>query len=85
MVGFSGGFPYLGFTHEKLYTERKQVPERSVPAGSVALAGNQTGIYPFESPGAWKIIGHTEFTVFDPKAKDPAIIKPGDKIRFVKA
>lgn len=85
MIGFAGGFPYMGFTDEKLFTSRKSKPEKSVPAGSVALAGNQTGIYPFETPGAWKIIGRTSYLVFDPKAENPAIIKPGDKIKFVKA
>jgi inhibitor of KinA len=83
MLGFSGGFPYLGFTHEKLFTARKAVPMQKVPAGSVALAGNQTGIYPFEGPGAWKIIGHTSYPVFDIHEKDPAIIKQGDLIKFV--
>ena len=83
MVGFTGGFPYLGFTHEKLTTGRKEVPDSKVKPGSVALAGNQTGIYPFESPGAWKIIGHTDYKIFDPEANEPAIIKPGDKVRFV--
>lgn len=83
LVGFTGGFPYLGFTHEKLTTARKEKPDPRVPAGSVALAGNQTGIYPYEGPGAWKIIGRTEMCIFDLDQKEPGIIKPGDKIKFV--
>jgi len=83
MLGFAGGFPYLGFTHEKLFTNRKKIPMQHVPAGSVGLAGNQTGIYPFESPGAWKIIGHTSYCIFDVHKNDPAIIQPGDKVKFV--
>lgn len=83
MLGFSGGFPYLGFTHEKLFTKRKAAPMQKVPAGSVAIAGNQTGIYPFEGPGAWKIIGHTSYPVFDINKDDPATIKAGDRIKFV--
>jgi inhibitor of KinA len=83
MIGFSGGFPYLGFTHEKLFTKRKTIPMQRVKAGSVALAGNQTGIYPFEGPGAWKIIGHTSYPIFDVHKDDPANIKPGDQIKFV--
>lgn len=83
LIGFTGGFPYLGFTEERLHTARKDAPDPRVPAGSVALAGNQTGIYPRESPGAWKIIGRTDLGIFDPDAPEPALFQPGDRIRFV--
>lgn len=85
LIGFTGGFPYLGFTDARIYTTRKDSPNPRVPAGSVALAGNQTGIYPQEGPGAWKIIGRTDQRIFDPDAPEPALFQPGDRIRFVEA
>ena len=85
LLGFTAGFPYLGFTHPRLATARKERPEPRVPAGSVALAGNQTGIYPREGPGAWQLIGRTERLIFDPDAQQPALFQPGDRVRFVEA
>jgi KipI family sensor histidine kinase inhibitor len=54
-----------------------------VPAGSIGIAGRQTGIYPLESPGGWRIIGRTEISLFDPKCDPPALLCPGDRVRFI--
>lgn len=83
MIGFMPGFPYLGFTHEKLFTKRKTTPRLKVPPGSVALAGNQTGIYPSEVPGGWQIIGRTTILLFDADRDQPCLLQPGDRVKFV--
>ncbi len=83
MVGFLPGFPYLGLLPAALETPRLREPRLVVPAGSVAIAGRQTGIYPMESPGGWRILGRTPFRLFDPSREPPAYVAPGDRVRFV--
>lgn len=83
MVGFLPGFPYLGVLPDALVTPRLQSPRTHVPAGSVAIAGRQTGVYPMESPGGWRLIGRTPLQLFDPERNPPAYIAPGDRVRFV--
>jgi KipI family sensor histidine kinase inhibitor len=81
-VGFSPGFPYLSGLPEKLHMPRRETPRKSVPAGSVAIAGAQAGIYPVRSPGGWNVIGRTDLVLFD-AAKDPiTTLAPGDRVRF---
>ena len=82
-VGFSPGFPYLLGLPEQLQLPRRHTPRLAVPAGSVAVAGGQAGIYPFTSPGGWHILGRTDVTLFDPLLPEPALLKPGDRVRFV--
>jgi KipI family sensor histidine kinase inhibitor len=84
-VGFSPGFPYLAGLPERLHTPRRVAPRARVPAGSVAIAGAQTGIYPLRSPGGWNVIGRTDVVLFDPTRKDPAMLAPGDRVRFLVA
>jgi inhibitor of KinA len=82
MIGFTPGFPYMGILPPDLESPRKQNPRIQVPAGSVGLAGKQTGIYPFATPGGWQIIGRTPLKLFDAKSVTPSLLKPGDKVRF---
>lgn len=82
MLGFLPGFAYLSTLPEVLFTKRKLKPELRVPAQSVGLAGYQTGIYPSEAPGGWRIIGRTPIPVFDAKQPDPFLFKVGDKVQF---
>ncbi len=81
-LGFSPGFAYLGGLPEILHTPRLATPRPSVAAGSVGIAGNQTGIYPVDSPGGWKLIGRTPVRMFDPEATPPTRLLPGDKVKF---
>jgi inhibitor of KinA len=81
MIGFLPGFPYLGITEARISAARKQVPVQ-VRAGSIGLAGQQTGIYPFDSPGGWQIIGRTPLQIFDAGKEKPALFSPGDTIQF---
>jgi len=83
MMGFMPGFPYLGGLPPELETPRLENPRTRVRAGSVGLAGRQTGIYPLDSPGGWRIIGHTSVKLFDPALDPPALLAPGDRVRFV--
>ncbi len=84
MLGFAPGFPYLGGLDERIATPRLNTPRSHVPAGSVGIAGSQTGIYPLASPGGWRLIGRTPLTLFDPTAEDPVpYYRPGDSLRFV--
>ena len=83
MIGFSPGFPYLAGLPTQLYTARRQSPRLRVPMGSVAIGGNQTGIYSLESPGGWNIIGRTPVPLFDPIRDPPCLLKAGDRVRFV--
>lgn len=85
MLGFMPGFPYLGPVDESIQVPRLATPRTKVPAGSVGLAGAQTGIYPRESPGGWQIIGRTAEWLFDPARTPPARLAPGDRVRFVDA
>jgi inhibitor of KinA len=81
-IGFTPGFPYLGGLPERLQTPRRQTPRLRVPAGSVAIGGAQTGIYPFETPGGWNLIGRTPWRLFNPHAQPPALLLGGDRVRF---
>ncbi len=83
MMGFTPGFPYLGILNEKLTLPRMSTPRTRVPAGSVAIAGSQTGIYPVDSPGGWHIIGHTPLKLFDPTSENPFLFSPGDTVKFI--
>ncbi|NWF63887.1 MAG: 5-oxoprolinase subunit PxpB [Chloroflexi bacterium] len=83
MMGFTPGFPYLGILNEKLTLPRMSTPRTRVPAGSVAIAGSQTGIYPVDSPGGWHILGHTPLKLFDPLSENPFLFAPGDVVKFV--
>ena len=82
-LGFQPGFAYLGGLDERLHTPRRATPRLSIPAGSVAIGGAQTGIYPLATPGGWHIIGHTALRLFDPTALPAALLQPGDTVRFV--
>jgi KipI family sensor histidine kinase inhibitor len=82
-LGFSPGFPYLGGLPPELATPRLAAPRKVVPAGSVAIGGSQTGIYPVDSPGGWRIIGRTDLRLFDAAATPPALLGIGDAVRFV--
>lgn len=82
MIGFTPGFPFLGGLPEVLHTPRLQTPRKVVPAGSVGIANNQTGIYPIDSPGGWQLIGRTPLSLFDPRNLNPFLLKAGDKLKF---
>ena len=81
-IGFSPGFPYIGGMDHSLETPRMKTPRTVVPAGSVAIGGSQTGIYPIQSPGGWNIIGRTHLTLFEWENIDNSLIKIGTKIEF---
>ncbi|MEP7075611.1 MAG: 5-oxoprolinase subunit PxpB [Acidobacteriota bacterium] len=85
MIGFLPGFAYMGKVDERIAAPRKVSPRTQVPAGSVGIAGRQTGIYPFESPGGWQIIGRTDVKLFDPCFTRPCFLRSGDMVRFVNA
>lgn len=82
-LGFLPGFAYLGGMDERIATPRLEKPRLKVPAGSVGIAGKQTGIYPLESPGGWRLIGRTPLRLFDPGREPPTLLRPGDTVRFV--
>jgi antagonist of KipI len=82
MLGFTPGFAYLGLLPEVLESSRHATPRVRVPAGSVAVAGRQTGIYPVASPGGWRLVGRTSRRLFDPFRAEPALFAPGDRVRF---
>jgi inhibitor of KinA len=82
MLGFSPGFPYMGKLDSRLSVPRKETPRAKVEPGSVGIAGEQTGIYPFAGPGGWQLIGRTPVTLFDPAKDDPVLLHPGDQVRF---
>ncbi len=83
MLGFLPGFPYMGAVDARIEAPRLASPRQSVPAGSVGIAGRQTGIYPLNSPGGWNLIGRTPLRIFDPQKPDPALFRLGDRVRFV--
>jgi inhibitor of KinA len=83
MMGFTPGFPYMGKLDDGIVTPRLETPRTYVPAGTVAIAGSQTGIYPIDSPGGWWLIGHTSLQLFDPKSETPFLFSPGDEVRFI--
>lgn len=82
-VGFVPGFPYLGLVPEALALPRRATPRLHVPAGSVAIAGRQTGIYPADTPGGWHLIGRTDLPAWDPRREPPALLEPGVRVRFM--
>jgi KipI family sensor histidine kinase inhibitor len=82
MVGFVPGFPYMGDLPAPLELPRRVDPRVKVPAGSIAIAARQTAIYPLESPGGWHLIGSTPVRLFDVRSARPALLAPGDKVRF---
>lgn len=82
-LGFLPGFAYMGEVDERISLDRRPDPRKNVPAGSVAIAGKQAGIYPLESPGGWNIIGRTNLRLFDPESDIPVFFRPGDAVRFV--
>ena len=84
-LGFSPGFPYLVGLDPALEVPRRDTPRTSIPAGSVGLAGGQTGVYPSASPGGWQLIGRTEVTLFDLRRDPPALLAPGSRLRFTVA
>lgn len=83
MLGFLPGFPYLGGMDERIFTPRLANPRTKIPAGSVGIGGEQTGIYPMESPGGWQLIGRTPLKLFDPEQGGNRLYEAGDTIRFV--
>ena len=85
MIGFLPGFAYMGEIDERIAMPRRQTPRLKVPAGSVAIAGKQTGVYPLESPGGWNIIGRTEMKMFDPQSDPTCPLLPGDQVKFIRA
>lgn len=83
MIGFAPGFPYLGGLNPKIAAPRQESPRPVVPAGSVGIAGNQTGVYPLPTPGGWQLIGRTPVTLFNPNSTSPSLLHAGDLVRFV--
>lgn len=83
MLGFTPGFAYLGGLSERISTPRLETPRLRVPAGTVAIAGQQTGVYPVESPGGWRLLGRTPIKLFDPHKEPPSAMQPYDYVRFV--
>jgi inhibitor of KinA len=83
MLGFTPGFAYLGGMPEAIATPRLETPRTLVPAGSVGIAGAQTGIYPIATPGGWRLIGRTPLELFDPEGDPPTLLQAGDEVRFV--
>ena len=85
MLGFAPGFAYLGGMPEAIAAPRLETPRTLAPAGSVGIAGEQTGIYPIATPGGWRLIGRTPLKLFDPERDPPTLLKAGDLVRFVPA
>ena len=83
MLGFVPGFAYLGRVDARIAAPRHRVPRERVPAGSVGIAGEQTGVYPVVSPGGWQLIGRTSRVMFDSGWSQPSLLTPGDLVRFV--
>ena len=81
--GFAPGFAYLRGLADVLHLPRRQTPRTSVPAGSVAIAAEYSAVYPRSSPGGWHLLGTTDVILFDPALQDPALLKPGNRVRFV--
>jgi KipI family sensor histidine kinase inhibitor len=82
-LGFAPGFAYLGPLPALIATPRLDVPRPRVPGGSVAIANAQTAIYPTETPGGWRLIGRTDARLWDARRPEPALIRPGDRVRFL--
>jgi inhibitor of KinA len=82
MLGFAPGFPYLGGMSPRIAMPRRTSPRLKIPAGSVGIAGEQTGIYPLETPGGWQLIGRTPLPLFRPNDNPPTLLQAGDVVRF---
>lgn len=82
LIGFTPGFAYLGEVDQSIAAPRLASPRQRVPAGSVGIAGQQTGIYPLDSPGGWQLIGRTHLRFFNPQADPPCLLAPGDSVIF---
>ena len=82
-LGFTPGFAYLGELPQELVTPRLALPRKKVPAGSVGIAGNQTGVYPFETPGGWRLLGRTPVSMFRTDRDGLSLLSIGDRVRFV--
>jgi inhibitor of KinA len=82
MIGFLPGFAYMGEVPERIAVPRRSEPRSKVPAGSVGIAGRQTGIYPFDSPGGWQLIGKTPVSLFQKKETSPTLFQPADEVIF---
>jgi len=82
LLGFAPGFAYLGDLDAALVLPRRKEPRPRVPPGSVGIAGAQTGVYPLATPGGWHLLGRTEVRLFDPAREPPALLQPGDRVRF---
>lgn len=83
MLGFVPGFAYMGRVDARIAAPRRRVPRDRVPAGSVGIAGEQTGVYPIATPGGWQLIGRTDAVMFDAARAEPSLLRPGDHVRFV--
>jgi inhibitor of KinA len=83
MLGFLPGFAYLGSVDARLAMPRRTAPRARVPAGSVGIAGLQTGVYPCDSPGGWQLVGRTPWRMFDVARSEPALLRAGDLVEFV--
>ena len=82
-LGFLPGFAYCGRLDPRIVAPRLERPREKVPAGAVAVADGQTAVYPFASPGGWRLIGSTDSVMFDPHAAEPSLVRAGDRVRFV--
>jgi KipI family sensor histidine kinase inhibitor len=82
-LGFLPGFAYCGLLDPRIVAPRLLRPRERVAAGTVAVADGQTSVYPFDSPGGWRLIGRTDVRIFDPTGVPPVLIRPGDRVRFV--
>jgi inhibitor of KinA len=82
LLGFRPGFPFLGGLDDRLVAARLPSPRSRVPAGSVGIGGRQTGVYPVDSPGGWRLIGRTPLRLFDPARAEPFLVRAGDTVRF---
>ncbi len=85
MIGFTPGFAYLGGLDQALTVPRRSTPRTHVPAGSIGISGNYTGLYAMPGPGGWPLIGRTDTALFDATSGNPFLIHPGQQIRFVSA
>lgn len=83
MLGFAPGFPYMGGLDPRLVMPRRPTPRTVIPAGTVAIAREQTAIYPLETPGGWNLIGRTPLALFMPQMMPPSLLRLGDRVRFV--
>ena len=83
MMGFTPGFPYMGKLDDAIVMPRLETPRTRVPAGTVAIAGSQTGIYSIDSPGGWRLIGWTSLQLFNPESEMPFLFAPGDEVKFI--